>query len=224
MRTGTLLFVVSLSIAAVLLIGLVWVGGVEAGTRTPFFFPMILSHTSSAPTLTPEEVEGILYMREEEKLARDVYLTLYDTWNTPIFQNISRSEQQHMDMVKSLIDRYHLSDPAEGNDIGEFTNQTLQQLYDQLVAKGKTSLADAFYVGATIEEVDIVDLLERLEQTDKADIVQVYNSLKCGSGNHLRAYVSQWEHLTGQTYEPQYLSEELYQEIMSGQQGGCGGH
>jgi len=57
--------------------------------------------------------DWLTYIREEEKLARDVYLYLYDMWGSSIFDNISVSEQAHMDAIKTLIDRYGLDDPAE---------------------------------------------------------------------------------------------------------------
>jgi len=164
--------------------------------------------------LTEEEIQGLLYMREEEKLARDVYLTLYDKWKFPTFANIARSEQQHTDMVKALLDRYELQDPAEGKDIGEFSNPDIQALYDQLVAQGSTSLADALKVGAAIEEIDILDLQERIAQTDNEDIKTVYENLMAGSENHLRAFVSALERQTGEKYQPQYLDPATYEKIM----------
>lgn len=165
--------------------------------------------------LSADEIEGILYMREEEKLARDVYLTLYDQWSLPIFQNIANSEQTHMDAIEKLIDRYGLTDPAAGNDAGEFTDQTLQSLYDDLVAMGSQSLANALRVGAAIEEIDILDLEERVAQTDAGDIQRVYESLMKGSRNHLRSFVATLEQQTGETYEPQYLDQEVYDDIIN---------
>jgi len=187
------------------------------------YLPFITWQTAPSEILTAEEEKGLLYMREEEKLARDVYLTLYNKWRIPVFQNISRAEQVHMDRVKDLLDRYHIPDPAADKDVGEFTNQHIQDLYETLVAKGEQSSADALYVGATIEEVDIVDLIDWLEKTNKPAIEVVYQQLMCGSGNHLRAFVPLWESVTGQTYHPQYLTQEQYDEIMSGSHGACGG-
>ncbi len=65
----------------------------------------------SYQALNSSEVQGILYMREEEKLARDVYLKLYEMWKLPIFKNIAESEQIRMDLVKALIIKYNLTDP-----------------------------------------------------------------------------------------------------------------
>lgn len=113
-------------------------------------------------------------MREEEKLAHDVYAALYEIWGLPVFQNIAVSEQAHTDSVLGLLQAYGLADPAAGNGPGQFSDPTLQNLYDQLMAQGSQSLLDALRVGATIEEVDILDLQARLAQTTNAAITQVY--------------------------------------------------
>ncbi len=168
-----------------------------------------------AGDLSDEEAQGLLYMREEEKLAHDVYITLYNQWHSQVFSNISRSEQMHMDMVLGLIEKYGLDDPAAGKGLGEFTNPELQALYDQLIAQGSQSLADALKVGAAIEEIDILDLQARLDQTDNADIQQVYRNLMAGSENHLRAFVRTLEAQTGETYQPQYLTQDAYQAILN---------
>src|SRR5512139_1141758 len=143
--------------------------------------------TSIPPSdLTAAESAGLLYMREEEKLARDVYNQMYTLWGLPVFQNIASSEQTHMDQVKLLLDRYGLADPAM--DPGKFTDPTLQALYDQLIAQGSVSLEEALKVGALIEQTDISDLQTRLAQTDNADIQLVYNNLMSASYNHLSAF------------------------------------
>ena len=178
--------------------------------------------TASSGDLSAEEAEALLYMREEEKLAHDVYITLYEQWGLQTFQNIANSEQAHTDSIKVLLDRYGLDDPATGQ-VGVFTNPDLQALYNELVARGSQSLAEAIKVGGAIEEIDILDLQERLAQTDNADIQQVFNNLLKGSTNHLRAFASSLLAQTGETYQPQYLSAEAYQTLLSGTTGGQGG-
>ena len=170
-----------------------------------------------ASDLSPEETAALLFMREEEKLARDVYKKLYEIWGQPTFTNIAASEQAHMDEVKLLLDRYNLANPAL--DPGSFTDPSLQALYDQLVAQGSISLADALKVGAAIEEIDILDLQERLAQTDNADLQQVFNNLMMGSYNHLNAFTSVLLTQTGEVYQPQYLNAEAYAAIVTGQSG-----
>ena len=138
--------------------------------------------------LSSQEKDGLIYMRLEEKLARDVYLTLGKTYNQKMFVNIPESEQRHMDAVKALLDKYEIADPVTDNEIGSFTNADFKKLYDKLVAKGQISFKDAMLVGKEIEEMDIKDLTERIEQTDNPDIKSVYENLKRGSENHLRAF------------------------------------
>ena len=174
--------------------------------------------------LTPEEIDGLVFMREEEKLARDVYLTFHDLYNTNIFTNIAGSEQVHTDAVLILLDRYEITDPVGDNAIGVFVNDDLQALYNDLVASGNESLENALYVGCAIEEIDILDLMEHMSHTHYKDIILVYQHLLDGSGNHLRAFVPQWEQLTGQVYEPRFMSEDLFESILNASGGSGNGH
>ena len=171
---------------------------------------------ATAAELNSAEMEGLTHMREEEKLARDVYLALYEIWGVPVFQNIAGSEQAHMDSVLMLLDQYELTDPAAGMGVGEFTNPIFQTLYEDLVKQGSLSQADALIVGATIEDLDIFDLEELLAQTDNEYIIQVYNNLLAGSENHLRAFVSNLERQTGEGYQPVYMDQDAYQAIIDG--------
>lgn len=163
--------------------------------------------------LSDEEVSGLLFMREEEKLARDVYSVLHDQWELPIFSNIARSEQTHTEAVRGLIEKYDLDDPVTDDTIGVFVNPELQVLYQDLVAEGSKSLVDALKVGALIEDLDIKDLEEQMALTDNDDIMLVYGNLQRGSRNHLRSFVSTLEK-NGASYEPQYISEDEYEEII----------
>jgi hypothetical protein len=140
--------------------------------------------------LSSQEKDGLIYMRLEEKLARDVYLTLGKTYKQKMFINIPESEQRHMDAVKTLLNKYEIVDPISNNGIGSFTNADFKKLYDDLVKKGQASFENAMLVGKEIEELDIKDLNERLEQTDNPDIKSVYENLKRGSENHLRAFTN----------------------------------
>lgn len=163
--------------------------------------------------LTEKGKEGLIFMREEEKLAHDVYSVLFDKWGQKSFNNISSSEQTHTDAVKSLLNKYSIDDPSANTKLGEFMNKDLQALYDQLLKQGEVSLVEALKVGAIVEEVDIVDLQKYLEEVDNEDIVLVYENLMRGSRNHLRAYVKNLDKQEV-TYSPEYLSEEEYEEII----------
>ena len=161
--------------------------------------------------LTRAEVDGLLFMIEEEKLAGDVYSALDEKWDMRVFENIGRAELTHQAAIKRLLDRYSLPDPRMGE--GEFANETLQDLYNDLLAQGSVSVRDALMAGAAIEEIDILDLEEYMAQTDKEDILLVYANLLHGSENHLRAFVNNLERQRVE-YTPQYLSEEEYRSIM----------
>jgi hypothetical protein len=165
----------------------------------------------------PSETAGLLFMYEEEKLARDVYSALDLLWDQPIFQTIAASEQTHMDALATLLVRYEVAVPQ--NEPGIFNDASLQALYTSLMSTGSLSLADALKVGAQIEEVDINDLQVRLAQTTAVDIQQVYNNLLSGSSHHLRSFVSMLARQTGETYQPQVLSADQYQTILAGTNG-----
>jgi hypothetical protein len=144
-----------------------------------------------AEALNVDESNYLLLMREEEKLARDVYVTLYAKWNINVFLNISTSEQDHTDAILVLINKYSLVDPVATNGVGVFTNVHLQELYDQLVLTGSTSVLEAYKVGATIEDLDIFDLKEAILKTDNQDLNLVWENLSMGSRNHMRSFYGQ---------------------------------
>lgn len=141
-----------------------------------------------APIATAEEAERLTFMREEEKLARDVYHFLYTKWNLRIFDNISRSEQTHFDQIGILLARYNLPDPAAGRAPGEFTNPRFASLYAELTLKGSLSVADALEVGVLIEKTDIDDLETSLTVTRRLDMRRVFRNLLNASDNHLDAF------------------------------------
>ena len=160
-----------------------------------------------------------MFMREEEKLARDVYLAMYNLWNLPVFQNIANSEQSHMDAMKKMIDFFGLEDPVI-DQVGAFDNGELQDLFHKLTdpaidqdGDGDSDLLDALYVGGLIEEKDMLDIYAALEAADNPLLEATYDELLRGSRNHLRAYVSAIESL-GYEYEAQILSSEEIEEII----------
>lgn len=171
-------------------------------------------------TLTLQEQQDLLFLREEEKLARDVYLYSSDLYGDVIFNQIASSEQQHMDQVLILLNDYGLEDPAS-LERGVFQDQALQDLYNDLTTASEVSLSKALTVGATIEDLDINDLTFFESQTLKTDLLSVYDQLKCGSKNHLRSYTDRLNML-GADYDPQYLSIDEYNSILSSDRERCG--
>ena len=164
--------------------------------------------------LSDAELAALSFMREEEKLARDVYLYLHDLWGSQIFFNIANSEQTHTDAVLHLIEKYGLTDPSLGKLEGEFVDPILLGLYDMLIAQGTPSLMDALLVGATIEDLDIYDLHRQMTVVDNQDITAVFEMLLKGSRNHMRAFSSQLDAMNV-VYTPVYITQEEYDAIIS---------
>ena len=172
--------------------------------------------------LSDQEIADLVFMREEEKLAHDVYVELYEHYDGGteliVFANIAASEQRHMDAMLKLLNKYRIEDPAEDALPGVFENPVLAELYESLVSDstdngdvlgepasgGKVGVEEALYVGAWIEERDMLDILHAIEHTGRADIVGVYTNLLCGSRSHLRAFVGR----IGEDYQPQILADD----------------
>ncbi len=178
--------------------------------------------------LSAAEIDGLLYMREEEELARDLYLDIYAAKDDrlTVFKKISdNSETQHAEAMKVLLDTYGLADPSTGQH-NTYTNANLQDLYDLLIniGLGSDDLA-ALRVGALVEETDILDIELDLESVsaEHQDIIATYDYLLCGSRNHLRAFVEQIELITGTPYQTQIpeMDEEV-QSIINSTKEQCG--
>lgn len=164
-------------------------------------------------TFNDAEKEGLLLMREEELLAHDVYSLFSDLYDVRIFSNITRSESTHAAAVLTLLDLFGIEDPSTGI-AGEYKNETLQTLYDELSEKGTVSVEEALKAGAFIEEVDIKDLADLMTETENENILLVYSNLLRGSRNHLRAFVRVLN-TYGIVYQPTVLSEDDFNEIIN---------
>ncbi len=175
------------------------------------------SATISTPTVFPDlvsgEETGILQMREEEKMAHDVYAGFYTKWDLPVFQNISEAETTHYNAMLTLITAYKLTDPSTGV-VGTFTNPAIGELYAKLVAAGTVSAAEALKTGAYIEEYDILDLEKLIAATENSAIIQIYSSLLRGSRNHLRSFVATLANYNV-VYVPQIMTPETFDAIIN---------
>lgn len=191
-------------------------------------------------TLDAVEISHLTFMREEEKLARDVYLTLAEMYpQQAVFSRIATtSEQTHTDTMRDKLIQFGLPDPNPAtNDlpasIGIFRGTEwgwyFMQKYAELVAKASNSELDALYVGALIEELDMNDIANcpavmvkagypepcGLHYTDEPVLKRAYAALIDGSENHLRAYVGQIEAVIGVgNYQAQYLTQEEVDAIL----------
>ena len=174
--------------------------------------PVGVTSASVLGTISQVEKEGLLFIWEEEKVARDLYSSLYEKNNRTIFLDLVRSEASHMDQAKAVIEKYGLSLPEDVP--GNFQNQTLQEIHDSLLAEGLQSDEDALKVAATFEEISIMDLEAELAVAENEDVRTMYQGLLAGSRKHLRSYVANLAD-QGIEYEPRYLDRNEYQETVS---------
>lgn len=172
--------------------------------------------------LTQNEINGLIKMREEEKLAHDVYTKLYEKWDYFVFKNISESELRHSNAIKYLLAFYEIDDPYK-EGIGNYSNPEIEKLYEDLVDKGSKSLEEALKVGATIEDLDIADLTGLVKDTKDVRIKQTYDNLLRGSRNHLRSFITQLD-AKNIVYTPKFITQEKFNSIVSSdmERGGFG--
>lgn len=169
----------------------------------------------ASQAISADERAGLIFMREEEKLARDVYRKLESKWGSRPFGNIARAEETHTASVKTLLDRYSIPDPMKDDAPGKFQDKDLQKLYDQLIADGMKSRVEALKVGVLIEELDIADLERWVAKTKLPDIKNVYENLTRGSRNHLRAFYQSLKRQGGSN-TPKHLSQAAFDKIVNG--------
>jgi len=199
------------------------------------------SSSSNESQLDKAEQHHLIFMRQEEKLARDVYTSLAGMWpDASIFVNIGEgSEQTHTDVMRDKLEEFNVDDPEPNTNIlpssigvftGELYGSYFTANYQALVNKGSQSELDALYVGAFIEELDMHDIVEcpeiiedtdngisdcGLDYTDEPSLINAYNSLLDGSRSHLKAYVGRIESIVGEgNYEAQILSQDEVNEIL----------
>lgn len=174
---------------------------------------------SNGDDLSQQEIDNLQFLKEEEKLARDVYLFSYDLYGEQIFKNISNSEQSHINSASVILEKYNIQD-LSFEERGKFSNDILQELYNDLTDLASKSLEDALIAGATIEDLDINDLNNFIINTTHEDIEDMYQKLNCGSRNHLRGFIKNLENL-GVSYDPQFISLEEYDAIINGSHEQC---
>lgn len=164
--------------------------------------------------LRPIEAEKLRFMRQEEKLARDVYLSLYATWKEAAFKENANAEQQHMDLIKKLLNRYGVADPIIDDSIGVFEDKNFDMLFRSMTEAGNKSMVDALKVSAAVEEIDIDELQESVAESKNEDLRQVYVDLLQDSKEHFRTVVRQIESL-GITYHAQYMTQQEVDKILN---------
>jgi hypothetical protein len=170
--------------------------------------------------LNEQEKKDLIYLREEEKLAKDVYLYAYSKYQNDIFLNIAKSEEKHIAAVLKLYDKFGIYDNANQQS-GLYNNQELQIIYTTLIEKIDISLIEALKVGATIEDLDIKDINDLISHTSNTNLLKVYGNLVCGSRNHIRSFTNLLNE-NNESYTPQFITNDYYFEILNTSNENCG--
>lgn len=141
-----------------------------------------------------ELAENLQFMREEERLAHELYTLLAEQYpEAGVFANIARSEARHMAAVGRQLDRYDLADLGADLAPGDYAFDALDELYDTWSEDGLVSLDLAIQVGIDLETADIADL-ERILGLDSSDPAErTLSALLAGSESHLAAFTSAME-------------------------------
>ena len=166
----------------------------------------------STPDLSVSDLASLLKMKEEERLARDVYTALYKKLNSQIFSRISVAENNHMTAIITLLENY--GEVSTAGVAGKFDDPEVQALYDKLVSAGSVSVGEAYKTGALIEDLDIKDLEVAIAATTNENVKMVYENLYKGSRNHLRAFNRELTTL-GIVYTPVYISQDEFNLIVN---------
>ncbi|MHB0755934.1 DUF2202 domain-containing protein [Polaribacter sp. M15] len=169
-------------------------------------------------TILQEDIDALLFMLEEEKLARDTYEYLDNTWSLSQFENIKKSEQAHMDAIEDVLKQNEISYTILPK--GVFSNKDLQAHYNTFKVEGAKSTIDALQIGATIEDLDIKDLENYVSLTKNSTLISIYQNLICGSRNHLRSFMRGLDNNEG-TYTPQFITQDAFDAIISSGQEQC---
>jgi hypothetical protein len=140
------------------------------------------------PLTDTDAIASLLFMIEEEKMAMDVYETLYAQTGLAIFDKIASSEERHMDSLIKAASALGVDTSSLSTEAGVFTNEEIGTLYTTLITQAALSTENALAVGALIEETDIADLQTAIAQTDVVLLGQVYSNLLNGSEHHLNAF------------------------------------
>lgn len=187
------------------------------------FILLSLSSTSctKAQKISSAEKDNLVFMIEEEKMARDVYRQLYLQTNIQAFQNIAYAEQRHMDRIAGLLESTNIENPVTNMQEGKFKNTAIRDLYQKLIDQASVSEIEALKTAAWVEEKDIQDLRKAIDASINKQNIQTYQRLEQASQKHLNAFVGHLQQ-RGVVYQAQVLTDEEVETILNTDQRGNG--
>lgn len=185
---------------------------VKSDGATTFALAGVTPAFDSTADLTTDEIEFIYAVREDEKIARDLYFSFFRNFGLKTFENIGKAEDNHIKATEKLFDYYEIDYPALSAN-GKFEDASRQKLFDSLLLKGTPEL-EAFKVMALLEESNIVEYGEVLKSIVNPNIKLVIENLAKASANHFKAAIRQITALGG-TYAPALMTQEQYRALIA---------
>lgn len=128
------------------------------------------------------------YLRQEEKLAHDLYVLADSLYGAQQFGNIAQAEVHHGQAINSLLAGYSMADPNAGQAEGVFTDPQIQKTYNELAARIRQSQDEAAQVGILAEKTDIADLKKTIDSSPPAAVKSTLSHLVTASERHLQAF------------------------------------
>jgi len=188
------------------------------------------------------EQTHLVFTCEEEKLARDVYRVLGRSFpEIGSFAEMEANKEHSKCAVLDLMRKYRVSVPRVNDNVGVFSwgsyGRYFTEKYLVLTSQGTSSPLNALYVGAFMEELNILDIDQcpkvivdinngigeasacGRNHTDNPDVLRVYDSLVEESRRHLRLLVRDIEQIIGVgNYQAQVLPQDQVDAILARQQ------
>ncbi len=163
------------------------------------------------PQITETEAGDLQLLREEEKLARDLFRDWSD--RSELFGAVAHSKQLHFEIVGALLQRHQVTDRTLGGE-GLYVFPQLQTLHQELLARGGSTELEALAAGAELHERDLVGLEEAAGRSQLEDVRASLAEIQRGARNHLRGCVEELA-LQGVDYAPRLLSPEAFAAIIN---------
>lgn len=188
------------------------------------------------------EQTHLVFTCEEEKLARDVYRVLGRSFpEIGSFAEMEANKEHNKCAVLDLMRKYRVSVPHVNDNVGVFSwgsyGRYFTEKYLVLTSQGTSNPLNALYVGAFMEELNILDIDQcpkvivdinngiseasacGRNYTDNPDVLRVYDSLVEESRRHLRLLVRDIEQIIGVgNYQAQVLPQDQVDAILARQQ------
>lgn len=146
------------------------------------------SSKQPSENLSGQELQGLIYIVEIQKLQRDIYMALDERNINPIFNELYLADAKSLDEISATIEAYGQENPVLDRNVGDFRRTEVQALYDEFTYTVNNNLIEMLTFAVRMEEGTVDDISEFMEQVDgNEDIRQLYTDLLTGSYIQLNA-------------------------------------